>query len=299
MIRTYEPRDLDVAVGLLDLGSSSDTRVRWRRLLRSGDDVRAVVAERAGRVVGAAMAAAVPDYRGQRPVRIGVEECARGRGIGTALAVELARIDRDVAEPLALTLRDDRPDGRRFAERLGFRVVNHCTGWTVALDDAGALRVAADAAAVRAGVRLEATTVGEARERFVAAAADSLAGMPSDTPIDLVEFAAHMPADVVVLFAEDHEGTAGVCLIRRDVGTGGWHTSYTGVATRARRRGVARAVKLGSFAAAAERGGTAMHAENDDRNAPMLALSESLGMRRDLGYWTMEAVRLAPGDPAR
>ncbi|MDR7326095.1 MULTISPECIES: GNAT family N-acetyltransferase [Catenuloplanes] len=299
-IRAYEKRDLDAAVELLDLTSAADARTRWRRLLAE-DRVRAVVAESGGRVVGAALIGAVADYRGQRAIGLGVAAAARGRGIGTALAAELRRMDRDAAPeagPIAMTVRDDQPAGLRFAERLGLQVYNHCTGWTIALDDPRSLRSAAEVAATRSGVRLTTATVRESRARFVAAAADSLTGMPTDTPIDLERFAAHMPDHALVLFAEDADGTAGVCLIRPDGDAGGWHTSYTGVATRARRRGVARALKLGSFAAAAEHGGTAMHGENDDRNAPMLALSAAVGMRRGLGYWSLVTDRLtAPVRP--
>lgn len=293
-IRGCGERDADAAVELLDLTSASDARIRWRRLLAE-DGVRAVVAEDGGRVVGAALIGAAADYRGQRPIGLGVAADARGRGIGTALAAELRRADRDAgpgAGPIAMTMRDDLPGGLRFAERLGLQVYNHCTGWTITLDDPGSLRSAAEVAAAQSGVRLETATVGESRARFVAAAASSLAGMPTDTPIDLERFAANMPDHVVVLFAADAAGTAGVCLIRPDGDAGGWHTSYTGVATRARRRGVARALKLGSFAAAAERGGTTMHGENDDRNAPMLALSAAVGMRRGLGYWSLVTDRL-------
>ncbi|MDQ0370191.1 GNAT family N-acetyltransferase [Catenuloplanes indicus] len=294
-IRACTTGDVGDAVKLLHLTSASDARIRWRRLLTAGG-VHAVVAADGGRVVGAALLGSVADYRGQRAIGLGVAPDARGRGIGTALAAELVRADRSAgpgAGPVAMTMRDDLPRGLRFAERLDLRVYNHCTGWTITLDDPAALRPAAHAAATRSNVRLETTTLGESRARFVAAAGDSLAGMPTDTPIDLERFAADMPDHVVVLFATDADGTAGVCLIRPDGDTGGWHTSYTGVATRARRRGVARALKLGSFVAAAERGGIAMHGENDDRNAPMLALSAAVGMRRGLGYWSLVTDRLA------
>ncbi|MDP9795949.1 GNAT superfamily N-acetyltransferase [Catenuloplanes nepalensis] len=293
-IRGYEAGDAGAAVELLDLISASDARIRWRRLLAE-DGVVAFVADDGGRVLGAALLGAATDYRGQRAIGLGVAADARGRGIGTALAGVLVRADRAAGPevvPVAMTMRDDLPDGLRFAERLGLQVYNHCTGWTITLDDPGPLWAAAQVAAAKSDVRLETTTVGESRARFVAAAAESLAGMPTDTPIDLEAFAANMPDHVVVLFAEDAEGAAGTCLIRQDGDTGGWHTSYTGVATRARRRGIARALKLGSFAAAAERGGTAMHGENDDRNVPMLALSAAVGMRRGLGYWSLVTDRL-------
>ncbi|MFI5844072.1 GNAT family N-acetyltransferase [Catenuloplanes sp. NPDC051500] len=291
MIQPCRERDIPEAVLLLELTSAADGRFRWRRALED-PGTRAVVAVDGGRVVGAGLVGTVPDFRGQSPIGLAVAPEVRGRGIGTALAGELAALASGQSGIFAMTLRDDLPGGLRFAERAGLAVVNHCTGWTIRLADPQALRAAAGEAAARSGVRLDETTMGESRDRFVAAAADSVAGMPTDTPIDLERFAAGMPDETVLLFASDAGGTAGVCLIRPDGEAGGWHTSYTGVVTRCRRRGVARALKLASFAAAAARGGTAMHGENDDRNAPMLALSAAVGMRRGLGYWALAGERI-------
>jgi GNAT superfamily N-acetyltransferase len=291
VIEACRERDIPAAVELLDLTSAADGRTRWRRLL-ADPGTRAVVASHDGRIVGAGLIGTVPDYRGQLQVGLAVAPDARGRGTGTALAGELARFASGASGAFAMTLRDDLPDGLRFAERAGLAVVNHCTGWIIALDDPAALRAAAGEAAARSGVRLDETTMGESRARFVAAATDSVAGMPTDTPMDLERFAAGMPDETVLIFADDDEGTAGVSLIRPDGDAGGWHTSYTGVVTRCRRRGVARALKLGSFTAAADRGGVSMHGENDDRNAPMLALSAAVGMRRGLGYWSLAGDRL-------
>ncbi|WP_198153885.1 GNAT family N-acetyltransferase [Catenuloplanes japonicus] len=291
--RCAEP-DVEAAAALLNLTSAVESRTWWADRLRQ-PGVHAIVADEGGRVAGAALLGIVPNFRGQLPIGLAVAEAARGRGIGTALARNLAGHAATLPAPdggIGMVLRDDQAGGLRFAERLGLAPTNHCIGWIIALADAAALRESAAVAAARAGVRLAESTVARDRERLVEATAASVAGMPSDTPMDLAAFAAAMPDDGVLVFADDDEGTAGVALIRPDGAEGGWHTSYTGVAVRARRRGVARALKLGAFAAAAGHGGTTMHSENDERNAPMLALSEAMGMRRGRGYWSLAAKRL-------
>lgn len=299
VIRDLTLPDIPAACELLNLMSPSDRRQRWRTTLGE-PGTRAVVADDDGQVVGAAVLATAPNFRRTASAGLAVAKPSRGKGVGSAMAKRIIEFARQAVVPMTtITLRDDLAEGRRFAERFGFTVVAHCTGWIYTMGSAVTLRADAESAARRAGIHIRTTNLSTDRAHFIAIAQDAISGTPTDFPIDMNRFAAGMPHDSVIVTAFDGNGPAGVSLIRPSGDTGGWHTSFTGVLPRHRRRGVARALKLATFIAATDRGGSSMHAENDDRNAPMLALNASVGMTPGVGYWTFSAISTETAEQRR
>lgn len=91
---------------------------RWRRSL---------VAEEAGRVIGAATIARNPVHPGRYNAAVEVAGGSRRRGLGTAL-IEQVRLLAPEARPLAAKLRPFDAAAVALAERLGGRVYQRCPG---------------------------------------------------------------------------------------------------------------------------------------------------------------------------
>jgi GNAT superfamily N-acetyltransferase len=72
---------------------------------------------------------------------------------------------------------------------------------------------------------------------------------------------------------------AGLTMLRVDRPTGRAHNNITGVRRQHRRRGLARLLKSHSLHRAGELGATVAATENDETNAPMLAVNTGLGYR--------------------
>jgi GNAT superfamily N-acetyltransferase len=72
---------------------------------------------------------------------------------------------------------------------------------------------------------------------------------------------------------------AGLTMLRVDRATGRAHNNITGVRRAHRGRGLARLLKSHSLHRAGELGATVAATENDETNAPMLAVNTALGYR--------------------
>jgi mycothiol synthase len=271
----------------------------------------ALVAVRGDAVVGAALLAEERAIPGTAAVTVAVAEAERGQGIGGMLAwavrdrlVQMGA-ERGEAPIRVLTsmLRDDLPEGRRFAERFGFTVTNHSLGWRLdlaTLADGVAERAAETAEKARVRIRL---ADFDAEERVILdCVARCLAGLPLPYGVEDVDsdrLRDMVPDGAVVLMAETVDDPAGrpcgLTIISPEYDGSVWYTRFTGVDADHRRKGVATALKFASVEAALQAGARAMTSHNDENNKQMLRISEALGADPAVGYWGMARELAADG----
>ncbi len=106
-------------------GSAAAPDAQQLRTLVGWPGHRLLVARVDGRIVGALTLAVVPIPSGLRAwiEDVVVDDAARGRGVGAALAQEAIRLARaDGARTVDLTSRPSREAANRLYERLGFQV---------------------------------------------------------------------------------------------------------------------------------------------------------------------------------
>jgi len=303
-IRAVHENDTESAVEVLAqaFGEMRRKRIHDRLVDRTTGLHHALVAEDNGAIVGVAMLCADPLYPGTLFAIAAVAAHRRGAGIGTELVTTLVAAAHAVkpAQQVSLTLPDDQPAGRRFAERFGFRVIEHSVGWRMPLAGrTDELRKLSRAAAERAGVRIAVTTPAADPDLATDIVVRSMPGLPRQAgAFDVQESRKTVPGDAPVFLAFPSDPSSGralaICTIV-PVGTDGeWLTMYTGVDADHRGRGIARAVKTAALAYVAEQGGTAMITHNDETNEPILHVNKSLGMTPGVGFWTFARHGLPP-----
>jgi GNAT superfamily N-acetyltransferase len=236
---------------------------------------RAWVAEEDGRIV--AWCRAFRRYEesgGSGQLNVSVIPEWRRRGIGTAL---LERALAHLAEaPRVFTFADEA--GRSFAASRGFELTQ--TMRVSAVDprtvDAGELGTTA--------VELRPLAEVGPEETF---AVDSVAVMdvPADESPDRVEYEQWLERhwrnpdfDLAASYAARVDGRAvAVTYTAADYPGARAANAFTGVLPEYRGRGLARLVKLAAIRDLSERGVTLLVTDNDERNAPMLAINRRLG----------------------
>ncbi len=201
-------------------------------------------------------------------------ESHRCRGIGTALVEralaylgDSARIQTNANEA-----------GRGFPERYGFRHTHtrRVSGVDPRVVDTGEL----DSADARIASLLE---VGP--EQTFVVDAESVLDEPGDDPIDAVEYEQwvrdyweHPDLDLELSRAVVVDGRAvAATYVMVDVESRRALNAYTGSLRAYRGRGFARLAKLGVMRQLAELGIELVLTENDETNAPMLAINNRLG----------------------
>ncbi|QIQ02608.1 GNAT family N-acetyltransferase [Streptomyces liangshanensis] len=317
-VRPLGAADVDAAVELLNLTSPSDVRHLLRAdlgVLAAARDApgRALVAERDGRLVGAAKVSEDLVFLGTAATRIAVDPAERGRGIGTALADRLMEDplvtgrDGAAAGTVTSSLRDDLPRGRAFAERYGFGVLHHSVGFRFDLTGHEAeLAQRAGSALERAGVRVRLADPSTEQEAIVECAERCRPGIPlpyGERPVDPYAWLADCPPGTVFLLAEpiqaEHGPAAGADVttgtVRADAitvltpltDTNRWHVAFTATDPVRRGRGVAAAVKAASLLYACRAGVETVTTHNDVTNEPILRANRTLGMVPHVGYWTL------------
>jgi GNAT superfamily N-acetyltransferase len=298
-VRALRTGDVDAAARLLLLTSASGIQHLIRAQLGaalSGERGAAFVAERDGTVDGAALLSTDPVFPGSLVTLVAVAEHARGSGAGTALGRELGERLAGASLPAWCQIRDDLPDGRRFAEQRGFAVRYHSLGWSLDLAAPGerGLEATASQAADRAGVRVRVADVPTEFGVIADCARRAVAGIPGDQNADPDQARDRFPADAIVLLAERAAGGAeaapraiGLTIVAPQVERAAWYTMFTGVDPDFRKGGVARALKTESFARARRAGALSILTHNHETNEAIIKLNESLGMRPALGYWDM------------
>ena len=287
-----EATDLDAVVALLvDVYPHNlvtpVTFAHWMRNEPARARRRRWVAESDGRIVGWATSGRNVNTARDDVAYLGVAvaQDARRRGIGAAL------YDAAEAHVLALGARkllaqsEDAEDARRFAGRRGFRHT-HTLRYsavdprTIDYSDVTALRARAE----RSGIRVAPMTEVPPKPIYEVDL-ETTQDIPFDEPLT------NMPFDewrAIVwdnpLFAPDASFVAldgdrvvALTMLRIDEATGRAGTDMTGTRREYRGRGLARLVKLASLQRTAERGVTRVVTDNDEQNAPMLAVNRRLG----------------------
>ncbi len=200
----------------------------------------------------------------------------RGAGIGTAL------LDRALAHlQEAPRLHGEAvEDGRSFAERHGFRHTH--TSRVSAVDPRLVDTSELDTAPVQIVSLLE---VGP--EQTFAVDAESVLDEPGDASVDALEYDQwvrdywqHPDLDFASGRGAVVDGTAvAVAYVLVDLASRRAFNAYTGTLRAYRGRGLARLAKLGTMRRLGELGITQVLTENDETNAPMLAINGRLGYR--------------------
>lgn len=303
LVRPLRAEDLDDAVELLSGTSASDTRHVLRSDLTVGTPF-AVVAERDGRLVGVAKLSDDLVFPGTVGALLAVNEAARGQGIGTVLANALeAEMGQRGSGTATCAIRDDMPRGRTFAEKHGFGVVHHSVGFRFELGGREAeLTERAKAALARADVRVRVATMAADEEAIADCFERCRLGLPlpfGDRPVDMRARLREFPPNTVFLLAEpltasDDELAAvgsvrprGMTILIPDSRENSWYVRFTGTDPDHRGRGVAAAVKAVSLLHAGRAGVDAVTTHNDESNSPIIRANEALGMRPDVGYWSL------------
>jgi GNAT superfamily N-acetyltransferase len=257
-----------------------------------------LVAEEDGRVVGFGQNYLAWYTRADvGDVRIGVAEEARGRGIGSALYERSEAYLLPLGPRKLTTTAVEGSPGERFAEARGFvrTRLSYTSRLELADADLSALP-ALEAARAGEGLRVaplrEVDDVPGLREVYTATSLD----VPEDDPDDDVrpeEFESHILGDPelsrdasMIVLDGDRPVAFSFLVVNPETGIG--MSDMTGTLADYRGRGLARLAKLALVRAAAGLGVTAIMTENDAENAPMLALNESLGYRRELAVSSLK-----------
>ena len=201
----------------------------------------------------------------------------RGRGLGRALA-DVALEHAGANERIVCEV-EDAAAARRFAESRGF-------GQTFVRRYSAVDPRTVEVAPLPEGFSLVPFTKLDPKDVFevdLATAAD----VPLDEPMDamqldqwLLDYWTHPDMDLAASFAVCSEGRpVAITYLRRDPATARALNDYTATLPAFRGRGLARVVKAAALRAGAEGGTTVVFTQNDETNAPMLAVNERLGYR--------------------
>lgn len=238
---------------------------------------RAWVAEEDGEIVGWGRAfVRYEESGGSGQVGISVLPSRRGRGIGSGL---LDRALEHLADtPRVFTVA--RADGRSFAEQRGFRLTH--TGRISAVDPRGVDWTELSQATAKLRTLAE---IGP-EEVF---AVDSVAALdvPADEPPDRMDFERWRQAiwespdfDFTASYAACVDGRpVAISYTAVDLPRARAANAFTGVLPELRGRGLARLVKLAVIRHLAAADVSLLVTENDETNAPMLAVNARLGFR--------------------
>jgi RimJ/RimL family protein N-acetyltransferase len=238
---------------------------------------RAWVAVEEGRVVGWGRAFyRYEESGGSGQLNLSVSPDRRRRGFGTALLTRI--LDHLHDAPRAFAFASE--EGRAFAERHGFEVTQ--TMRTSTVDPRSVDTREVDSA----DVELRSVEEVGPEQAF---AVDSVAWLdvPADEPSDRMEYRHWLRGhwqnpdfDLAASYAACVDGRAvAVSYAAADYPGARAATAFTGVLPDYRGRGLARLVKLAVIRHLAARGVALLVTDNDERNAPMLAVNERLGFR--------------------
>jgi GNAT superfamily N-acetyltransferase len=238
---------------------------------------RAWVAEEDGEIVGWGRAfVRYEESGGSGQVGIAVLPSRRGRGIGSALLDHALGHLADAPRVFTVARRD----GRSFADHRGFRLAH--TGRISAIDPRSVDTTELERPTA------ELRTLAEVGPEQVFAI-DSVAALdvPAAEPPDRMEFDRWRQAtwespdlDFAASYAACVDGRAvAISYAAVDLPRARAANAFTGVLPEQRGHGLARLVKLAVIRHLAEAGVSLLVTENDETNAPMLAVNARLGFR--------------------
>ncbi len=259
--------------------------VHWIEQQPERAAMRAWVAEAGGEVIGFGNSRLrwALQAEGIAGIWSGVVPAYRRRGLGTRLfETAAAHIVGHGARRLESTVRDDEPEARAFARRLGFEEGRSEQYWELEVVSA------AGAKAERFGeVSVARLREVRDRERELFALYDAAErDMPDDythamafedwLPETLGNPELDLDLSAVVLVGDRPAAFAWLTADREGARAA---NEMTGTAPEFRRRGLARLAKEATIRWAAEAGVRTIVTSNDTTNADMLALNEHLGYR--------------------
>jgi GNAT superfamily N-acetyltransferase len=221
----------------------------------------------------------------------------RGRGRTMMAAVEEVLAERRPAE-VRTAVRDDDPESRAWAERRGFTLFDHTFRSRLDLDafDPAPHRAAIERAEA-AGLRFTRFGPDDDPERLFELFLRLLLDVPDQVQApDRAYFQREVVerAGAISVLAYDGDAAAGLALLL-PLGAGEYLNALTGVLPEYRGRGVARALKVVCGEAAREAGSRYLVANNNARNAPMLAVNDALGFERESGALHLRRVTATSG----
>ncbi len=259
--------------------------VHWIERQPERAAMRAWVAEAGGEVVGFANSRLrwALQAEGIAGIWSGVVPAFRRRGLGTRLfETAAAHIVGHGARRLESTVRDDEPEARAFARRLGFEEGRSEQYWELEVVSAAGGK--AEPTGEVSVVRLREV---RDRERELFALYDSAERDMPDDYTHAMAFEDWLPEtlgnpeldlDLSAVVLVDGRPAAFAWLTADREGARAAN-EMTGTAPEFRRRGLARLAKEATIRWAAEAGVRTIVTSNDTTNAHMLALNEHLGYR--------------------
>jgi GNAT superfamily N-acetyltransferase len=301
VIRALRPEEFGPVADLANTTSATDVRYVLRPAIvdciARGRSDCALVAESAGDLVAAVTV--LPDrvYPGTIEARLAVKPGFQRRGIATEMVGRLRGDQRwaEDADTVVTSLRDDLYAGRSFAERHGFTLVSHSVGYRYDFSrDEGELAIQADRAAARAAVKVRRALWDSERETIIECFERCRDGLPlpyGNRPVDIAARLREFPADTVYLLAEPLSGPGtrpiGITILIPQPDDKSWHTRFSGTVPEHRGHGIAAAVKAAALSLASRAGVSAVTAHNEEANRGIRSVNEALGMKPDVGYWSL------------
>ena len=283
------------------LTHTAPDRIEHRRVAVTGEDA----------VVGYAVSVHETwDPEGQFYAWVGVAPSWRGKGIGTALYMDMMRfLKQHDADTITSEVRDDCPGSRGFARRRGFEDDRHVFQSCLDLerfDESPYLRTLARVA--EQGIRIHSLAdFGDtlaARRKLYEVNAITDEDVPGWTGpgLSFEEFnewvyeAGWYRPDGQLLAAHG-DRWVGISAVRLFPDKHQAFNVHTGVIRTYRRRGIALALKLAAIRYARNQCARSFSTHNDSTNGPMLALNRKLGYVPEPGRYTLRrAIRSSTTD---
>jgi mycothiol synthase len=209
---------------------------------------------------------------------LGVLPERRGRGAGTALYEAVSNWAAEQRlDTIEARAESDDVGSLAFAERRGFVEVWHERGFQLDLHDAP------PSTPPPTGIEIvQLADRPELADALYDVALEAEPDVPSNEDWqppgreEYVESNIGRPGSVIVVALRDDEAVGYATLtVHEGAGT----HAFTAVKRAARGRGIARALKVAQIAWAKEQGLTHLSTTNEQRNAPMIRVNESLGYR--------------------
>ncbi len=261
--------------------------------------LRLIAEDETGAVIGYGSAFRERFHRpGQMYGQVLVAEHARRRGLGTELARSGEAIARDQgALTVRSSVRDNRPEAIRFAEKRGYTITNHMFESTL---DVPAFDETPFTGVIQ---RLEAEGIHfctladrpgpETEEKLYALDKQGDEDVPESEnhtpPFDQwrkIMLPAKKAPPALTIMAWDGKALVGLTMMHVQ-GPGSLYTIATVVERAYRGRKLALALKLLAIRAARRYGAAQMRTHNDSRNAPMLAVNRKLGYQPVPGVYNI------------
>jgi len=266
---------------------------------------RFVAVDDEGQVVGYGYGVHYPSgLAGDSHVTVVVDPDRRNRGLGAALYDEVLRFVRDHGAALLYTeVREESPEGLRFAKKREFEVRSHSieSSLDVSRFDESSfagLVEAVEEAGIRFFTFADAGDTPETRRKLYEINRISSIDDPASPDNTFPSFetwqriilgASDFQPDGQIIAADGDE-YVGLAAVRYDAESNSAENMPMGVARDYRGRKIAHALKLLTVRFAQERGATHIHTENDELNAPMLAINRKFGYVPTSGYYVLAKV---------